>query len=53
MDIVLMVFAMSQAQPLFEPPVNPKALSVEVVKVDTSTVDIHSNMWDPKWIDAK
>ena len=53
MDIVLMVFAMSTAAPLFEPPVNPKAVSVEVVKVDTSTVDIHSDMWDPKWIEKK
>ena len=53
MDIVLMVFAMSQAQPLFEPPVNPKALSVEVVKVDTSTVDIHGDMLDPNWFEKK
>ncbi len=53
MDIVLMLFAMSQAQPLFEPPKQPTAVIVEVAKVNTETKDLHSDMLDPDWIDKK
>ncbi len=53
MDIVLMVFAMSQAQPLFEPPKQPTAVVVEVSKLDTSQVDIHGDMLDPNWFEKK
>jgi hypothetical protein len=53
MDIVLMLFAMSQAQPLFEPPKQPTAVIVEVAKVNTETKDLHSDMWDPNWFEKK
>jgi hypothetical protein len=53
MDIVLMLFAMSQASPLFEPPKQPTAVVVEVSKLDTSTVDIHGDMLDPNWFEKK
>ena len=53
MDIALIIFAMSQAQPLFEAPKQPTAVIIEVVKVNTETNDLYSDMWDPKWIEKK
>ena len=53
MDIIITLFAMSTATPLFDPPQKPQAVTVEVVKLNTETIDIHSDMWDPKWIEKK
>lgn len=53
MDIIITLFAMTQAQPLFEPPKQPTAVIVEVAKVNTDSMDLHSDMWDSKWIDKK
>lgn len=54
MDIVVMVFAMSLSNNMItEPPKQPQSLVVEVVKLNTDTVDVHSDMWDPKWIEKK
>lgn len=41
---------MSTVQPLFEPPSRPQAVTVEVIKLDTDTVDVYSDMLDPNWI---
>ncbi len=53
MDIVVLVFAMSLPNNIFEIPKQPQAVVVEVVKLNTDTVDVHSDMWDPKWIEKK
>lgn len=50
MDVILMIFTMSTVQPLFEPPSRPQAVTVEVIKLDTDTVDVYSDMLDPNWI---
>ncbi len=49
-----MVFAMSLSNNMIiETPKQPEAVVVEVVKLNTDTVDVHSDMWDPNWIEKK
>ena len=51
MDIILMLFAMTSVQPIIvDPPSQPQALTAQVMKLDTNSVDIYNNMWDPNWI---
>ncbi len=45
-----MVFAMSFSNNLIDPPKQPQAVVVEVVRVETNSVDVHSDMWDSNWI---
>ena len=53
MDIVVLIFAMSLQSNVIESPKQPQALVVEVVKLNTDTVDVNSDMWDPNWINKK
>jgi hypothetical protein len=53
MDIVLMVFAMSFADVFVETPEQPRAMTAEIVRYNTESKDVHSDMWDPNWIQYK
>jgi hypothetical protein len=44
---------MSVPSTILELPKQPQAVVVEVVKLNMDTVDVHSDMWDPKWIEKK
>ena len=53
MDIVVLVFAMTIPNNTFELPKQPQAVVVEVIRLNTDIVDVHSDMWDPNWIEKK
>lgn len=44
---------MSLQTGVYDPPQQPRAVVVEVIKLNTETVDVHSDMWDPNWIVKK
>lgn len=51
MDIIFMLFAMTSFQPIIdEPPAQPQALTAQVIKLNTDSVDMYNDMWDSNWI---
>ena len=51
MDIIFMLFAMTSVQPIIvEPPTQPQALTAQVIKLNTDSVDMYNDMWDSNWI---
>lgn len=52
MDVVLMIFGMSFADNITQPPQTSQAVVINVAKYEPKPVspDSHDDMWDPNWI---
>ena len=55
MDVILMIFGMSFADNITQPPQAPQAVVINVAKFEPKPVspDSQDDMWDPNWINKQ